>query len=351
MPPNNDICPNPQDYAIVIGINGYSQLQPLAAAQRDATEFAQWLLSLTGGGLCERNLRLIVSPSKLPEVPIDAEPVQKQIDRALYEFGVEENVRIGRRLYFYFAGHGFGPNHDNVGMLMANASDTRLKSNIGLSQYRSFFKENHLFDEVIFFLDCCRDPGFLIETAGPDFTLERPPVPPQIEDFIVLGASYGEKAFARVSGEISERRGVLTQAIMEALQGEPQAANLQGEITTSTLRDYLHRRVVELATDEKLKQKPEVPTLPTRDFIFKTITTTVQVQIFADNAELGGGELILRDGSWEQIATKSVDQANPWIYDLRDVVVPYTVEHLPSRRLKMLKLDEVKGDNNVFRFP
>ena len=42
-------------------------------------------------------------------------------------------------------------------------------------------------------------------------------------DFLVLAAAYGEQAFAPVDVVDGERRGILTKAVLEALNGAPQA--------------------------------------------------------------------------------------------------------------------------------
>jgi len=52
---------NPEDYAIVVGINYYPALRKLKAAEKDATLFAEWLMSPEGGGLPPDNVRLILS--------------------------------------------------------------------------------------------------------------------------------------------------------------------------------------------------------------------------------------------------------------------------------------------------
>lgn len=135
---------NDQDYAVVVGINAYPQLRVLRAAVGDATKFAEWLQLPNGGGLPEKNVRLIVSAETLPTEPLDAKPIQEDIDKALRDFGVEKNQWMGRRLYFYFTGHGIGPNFNNVGMLMAHAAMVRLNYNIGLQNYLDYFHEHVL---------------------------------------------------------------------------------------------------------------------------------------------------------------------------------------------------------------
>jgi hypothetical protein len=362
MPPNGDEDnPVKEDYAIVIGIDDYPQLLPLNSSHNDAAAFAEWLLEPLpgGGGLKPKNLRLIVSPDEDPDNPIDpmeAEPVQKQIDKALRDFGVEKNRPIGRRLYFYFAGHGFGPKFDEVGMLMANAAMKRITSNIGLRKYNSFFHDNHLFDEVVFILDCCRDPGFAtVETAAPGFNLDPPEngAPPSVLDYVVLAASYGEKAFAPLDKPVGERRGLLTKALLEALRGQTRAVDGLGRVTSASITDYVRTRVEELATEASLRQKPQVFRLPDPELVFAIHAKQVNVRIIAP-AGLKG-DLVVRNSIREIVARQSAElstETQPaWEVPLLDVGSNYTVELEGGDLEVILKMDKVKGNGNVFRVP
>ena len=143
---------NPDHYAIVIGIDSYSSLRRLKASGADATRFAAWLKADEGGGLCDKNIAMVLSPATLPANRIDAMPVRDDIDNALIDFGVLRGERLGTRLYFYFAGHAFGPKFNEVCMLMVNASPQLLNRNIGLNQYRDYFHEKAPFDEVVYIL-------------------------------------------------------------------------------------------------------------------------------------------------------------------------------------------------------
>ena len=96
----------PDDYAIVIGLNDYpqfgSQGRPLAGAIEDAERFATWLKDTkTGGGLPQDNCKEILS------TPDPLAPNKLGIDLALGSLITQAKVAGGgRRLYFYFSGHG-----------------------------------------------------------------------------------------------------------------------------------------------------------------------------------------------------------------------------------------------------
>jgi hypothetical protein len=277
------VVPKTDHYAVVIGIDKYSQFRRLRSAVKDATRFAEWLTSCEGGGLPKKNTHLIVSEEEREEEvaasPFRAIPLQTEVDEALAKIGVLSKSRIGSRLYFYFAGHGFGPNFEEVGMLMANAAMERLNSNVGLRPYRHFFRDWGFFDEVIFILDCCRDEFVSVsQTTGPTFTLGQITQPrPPVNDFIVMAAPHGEKAFQAPDAETRVRRGLLTEALLEALK-KAEAADPLGRFTATSLCEYIAKRVPELAgevvdpkTNEPLKQDPAVVP-PQKEIVFGTLS-------------------------------------------------------------------------------
>ena len=350
MPPLTD------HYGIAIGIDTYPALRPLRSSVSDATKFLEWLTDDEGGNVSPDNVRLIKSPANIAADTFDAEPTQKEVDRALRDFGALNGHRIGKRLYFYFAGHGFGPSFDNVGMLMASASMDMLKANIGLRNYRDYFHETGLFDEVIYIIDCCRDNARGEQTASPIFRDQ--PVPDKaarIVDFIALAAGYGEKAFAPVSVVDGERRGILTRAVLDALGGDPKALDPAGRVTAASLQMYLKDRVKEIADDEKLKQIPEMPQDPDPDLVFRVVDTSTVRKLLVHIIAPPGltGELIVRDPRDQRIVgRRPVEQAqeeNPWPLEIVPVT-RYEVENPDSDKIVVLDPAKAKGEPYVFRF-
>jgi len=310
---------NPDHYAIVIGIDSYSQLPALKAARKDASDFMQWLIADEGGGLELKNIKRVFSPDDFPANPSDARPTQIDVEDALTKFGIR-NGKIGKRLYFYFAGHGIGPQFDDVGMLMAHASEQTLKRNIGLRPYRLFFRSSGVFDEIVFFLDCCRDSRPGIATGEPDFTLTPSGNQIDIQDFVLMAAEYGMNAFHAILPGSTEPRGVLTRAILEGLT-KPEAADEQGRFTASSLRNYVKMRVPELTQVPNLKQVPRSdPAELGHEIIFSTIPNsqlkTVKVRITSPAGTVG--DIGLFDGNMNQIAKiNASDITNqPWEHEL-----------------------------------
>ncbi len=313
---------NPDHYAIVIGIDTYSQLRRLRASVADATKFALWLASDEGGGLPDDadHIQTIFSPPTLPSDPFDARPIVQQIDRALSRLGLSKGVRIGKRLYFYFAGHGFGPHFNDVGMLMANAQDPDrlgINYNLGLQPFRIFLQQSEAFDELIFILDCCRDPAVNTDTGKPGIKPGKVGTGVAVRDFVVMAAEYGEKAFQYTDKETGEPRGLLTEALLEGLK-KPEAADALGRFTASSLFNYVEKRISEMGADPKLRQKPrqDYPK-PETEIVFSTIPESQleKVEVWISAAPGYTGELVLKDNSMKVIVRKpaaGLTEANPW---------------------------------------
>jgi hypothetical protein len=265
------VAKNPDHYAIVVGIDRYAQLPNLRTAVKDAAEFARWLSSDTGGGLPKENVAFIVSTPPLPAHPFDARPTQSEIDEALTLFGIEEERRIGKRLYFYFAGHGFGPQFDDVGMLMAPASMDKLVS-ISLRAYRQFLSESGAFNELVFILDCSRVQVDANEPATvPSLPTPKSEKPFGTSEFILMSMTDAE-----TSNEAgSEGRGLLTRAALDGLNGE--SVDASGRVTAESLSSYVRWRVPKLAGGASLRHLPEI-LLPTQEIVFKDAQVEQQSQ-------------------------------------------------------------------------
>jgi uncharacterized caspase-like protein len=321
------------NYAIVVGINHYyhKSVPPLNGAVKDATLFAEWVTSPDGGNVPLKNLELILSTQfKEPENDFDASPLKHHVDRAFEKFGVGQKRRVGSRLYFYFAGHGLGPRFDDVALLMANAARHRLNCNIGVGSYRSSLREAAPFDHMIFFLDCCRDFTEHAMGQGPAFSQGRQPRAQIAKDFIVMGASYGQRSFEPPAPVTHEKRGLLTRALLEGL-GDKKAIDGRGRITAASLKAYLERRVPELATEAGLRQTQEPEILSTQDdleFGRTALIPKIHLRITTDR-EIGG-EVILRAGDFSEIDRRSVAET-PWEVEVAHPGF-YVAEHSLSDR-------------------
>ena len=340
---------NEEDYAIVIGVS-YRGLPPLKATLADATRFMEWLRSPEGGNLPDKNIKAFLSPQPVPTDLDAGRPIGDDISRALTEIGVKwDSKRVGRRLYFYFTGHGLGPRFDDVAMLMGDSGFGRFERNIGLHPYRTRFYDQAPFDEVVIILDCCRDPE-RPPTAGPGPATNNNGPVREIQDFVVLAAPYGEKAFEAIDNDTGDRRGFLTKALLEGLT-DPMRADAEGRFTSSSLREYLVRRVPQLALGIGEEQEPKFE-LPDDVIVFSEGTAPrVLVHIVA-KAGLAG-ELVLRNGNdlreIERRPAADVTKKKPWIKKLvRNS--RYELAHTGSGKTMIFDLSTAKEEPHVVQF-
>ena len=155
-------------------------------------------------------------------------------------------------------------------------------------------------------MDCCRDPVSGILPAEPAFTLPASfSLAPahSVQGFVVMAAAWGDKAFERPISEDDEKAklGVLTNHLIAGLN-DPAAADDEGNITSDTLSHYLKIKM----SGEVIPQKPEF-FCPTDEIILNVIDLpTVTVRIMAPAGLTG--ELVLRDGSFNEIDRRQADQ-------------------------------------------
>lgn len=346
-----------KDYAIVIGIDAYTGLRTLRSAVNDANEFMKWLREEEG----------LDDPGQI--IPIlgdtpyakwtEAKPNGGSVDEALIELGLLKGKKIGRRLYFYFSGHGFTTVDSDVGMALANAALGFLKNSISMRGCHSIFQELRYFDEVIFILDCCREkteypelpstPASSIDFLKSKFPNGAVAAPDPFKDLLVLATSYGDKSLAPVVKEIGERRGLLTIAVLEGLRGK--AALENGDITAASLRAYTEARVKELAGEHKVPQEAQINDSNSRGMVIRNIPTpTVQVKINVSAAIRG--ELILHDKGIRVMAGDLHQNASVWEVSLPKRLAPYFIESTDPVSLRKLDLSQV--DESVpyeFAFP
>jgi len=304
---------NTDDYAIVVGIDNYSSLPRITGAGDDAIKFAEWLQDPDGGSLIPEKIALIL-PSAQP-----SQTLKTKIDEALKRFKIMRRERIGRRLYFYFSGHGFGQ-YDDIGMFMPEATINEANFNVGLRPYKIFLSKWGFWDEVIFILDCCRDPISFAATQEPPFTFQDntiPNLPQQVENFIVLATDHGRQAFSAWDPVTGKKRGILTRAILEGLKDQL-ATDEKGRITAGSLNDYVMTRVEQIAKQHGLTQKAQIFRPSMGDIVFKEGITKMHdigVEIPA-----GVNTLIIRNAKLKQIAQYDLDM-NSGLWQIKYLTV------------------------------
>lgn len=273
---------NKTDRAIVVGISCYPDPEygDLGSPENDAKIFYDWLVSPDGGAVPAENIELILSSNFIPRdlkpgkppfpSPSDALPgvteVQRAFDRLHDKYkanSMKGTNYLGRRLYIYLSGHGFAPSDAEAALLTANAARDRLMYHL-LGRYNAdWFFHAGCFDEVLLFMDCCRqrEPGAPLNMPYKEAT--SPDALTRVKYLYGFATQWSKNARERDFGGVT--RGVFTTALLEGLRGA--AAGPDGKITTNTLSDYLYNHMREFMdppdrNDQSLSNEPDLYSYP-----------------------------------------------------------------------------------------
>ncbi len=253
------------DWAIVVGIRRYPALGDLDGPENDAAEFRDWLVSPEGGGVPPEHVELITTPPEAPADVTSAQPaaarVQAAFDRLLDVSDRNEQdgrgVRIGRRLWVYMAGHGFEPQPELTALLTANATRRRCYHVPG-KEYADWFRRAGMFEELVLFMDCCRETMPRVPPDLPSYVME---LSPHIgTGSWLIGHATKSTRTSREKPIGGKARGVFTTALLAGLRGD--AAEPGGtRVTAASLKSYLYDHMKDWLTPEELDD-PGIPQIP-----------------------------------------------------------------------------------------
>ena len=248
----------PDDYAIVVGIQHYPEYRALQGSAADAKAFAHWLSKDPfGGGLPEDNCKLIVSGPDPPPVPVKA-----QVDDAVGEI-MKASAKGARRFYFYFSGHGMSDDDLDLALCLANWSSSRRSAAMSYTGYFKFFIKLGNFKEVVFLLDCCRVREISVHGADPEHNVVKTSkAAGGVSTLTAFAAEAGDPAYEaklaelEAQGRHSTAYGHFTEALLEALRGG--AAGPQNGVTSQRLEEYVKKRTAEIAEKHEHRQDARV---------------------------------------------------------------------------------------------
>ena len=244
-----------EDYAVVVGVTHYQGLKVLKGADKDARVFEKWLIDPVGGKVPAGNCRLILS-SDNPLMP-----VQDSIDEVFGTFlnGFEANGTAGRRLYFYFSGHGLGVLWDETALVLPKWTKIMRNTALSSSAYLRELVHTGKFEEVYFFLDCCRNRVVGANGRPPAFGNAKPAAGAgSCASYIFSATEFENEAFEAImqpgNGSLDNERtrGLFTQTLIDGLNG---AAADGAQVTAASLRTYIHRTLPETAKSVNKVQK------------------------------------------------------------------------------------------------
>jgi len=276
--------PQPDDYAIVVGINDYdprtNPLRQLQGCVNDAQFFVQWLLDPLGGGLDpsppkqsfkpDWRIKTFFSPAPTPQpdlgILLDFKPTRDSIEDAMIELVrcLRNTGRpVGRRLYLWFSGHGVTPQREanECAALMANAHEEAPGRNIPGVRFADFCRTAGMFNEVVLFMDCCRGYSGLNDTSLSFITDIRNGTPTQNECYgfaTATSSTAREMMLPDPDGQNPGHRsiqGVFAHSVIDGLYRA--ADRSQGDaITPASLERFVKARMRELQGEAQLPDFP-----------------------------------------------------------------------------------------------
>jgi hypothetical protein len=231
------------DHAVVVGIERYESLDDLAGPENDAAAVIEWLRDPDGGDVPQSHIHTVTSSCFEATCRPGCDDVYAPFKPLVTSGLASDPEPIGRRLYIYMAGHGFGPAMREASLLTANAGASA-SFNVSGGKVADLFSERGYFEEVVLFMDCCRDPD-LAATEGvlPFDRVSSGGTPARW----FYGFAAGYRSRAREKPIDGMTRGLFTVAVLEALGA--------GASTSSELRTLVRERMIELM-DEDDYQKP-----------------------------------------------------------------------------------------------
>lgn len=317
---------NSQDWAIVVGVNSYPGITNLQGPENDAQRFYDWLTSPKGGAipvtnppgenLAPGNQAILIKSSDFPASAnaSTAKPTQIEINAAfdyLYNAAVKNlddkgRTRIGRRLYLYFAGHGFIPsfgtvsNPHDAALFTANAAYDIPGNHISGRPYAHLFFNSGVFGEIILLMDCCRDdnPNCPPNTAPYKVLKGTPPDLVDRSYFFGFGTKWNRQAHEREMDD-GKWHGVFTTALLAGLSGA--AADVDtGDITARRLIGYLYNYMKTYFSNQDrnnpdMEKEPEllfVPQIEDENFVITKLAAAPKFSVTVKlSNELSGQQI------------------------------------------------------------
>jgi hypothetical protein len=319
---------NPNDYALVIGIEKYPDWNQgrknLQGPVADAEMFFTWLKDKTnGGGLPPENIELVVTQ----DVPGQNRPapIGQDISDALKKITMKVVLKdqgSPHRFYLFYSGHGHTvPSRPrDTNLCMAPFSEDRFGLSEALSLEDILGKVTNCLApaELLVFLDCCR--SVIVSAAGVDTTFAC--VTPEaaagdVREAILYATLRFRGAFE--GGDVV--RGHFSRALIDGLNG---LAQVNGQVTLESLRSYLKKEVPNLSNTDNHFQ--EVELAGSAELMGAVLGTPRQEAVVSIHfSPQRSGDIILENGDLE-VVRQGDASTGPWDltlgrgkYSLRDV--------------------------------
>lgn len=241
--PSVRLAERPDDYALVVGIEKYSELPDATFAERDAEAVKDHFLAL---GFPSRNV-VLLSGEKAG---------YKSIEKFV-ETWLARNVDEKSRVFFYFSGHGAPDVKSGESYLVPWDGDAAFLENTGYPLKRLYRKLGELkAAEVFVALDACFSGAggrsVLAKGARPLVTTVAMSAAPS-NKLVVLAAAGSEQ----VTSSLDEQgHGTFTYYFLKGLSGA--AKDASGAVTAEGLHSYLKPKVEDAARRQNRAQEPVI---------------------------------------------------------------------------------------------
>lgn len=325
------------DFAIVVGVRRYPRIKPpvpgnphdLEGPDQDATDVYNWLTDPRKGAVPgNQALRVRSQDFPNPFLSVDrAQPDERDLEGAFRWLltKMRPDGRIGRRLYLYFSGHGFGTERNNGGIYTATA-DPIARDHFYASGWFKWFYDAAFFKEYVLWFDACMTKIFVPAPRLPSLAPQIHPDAADAQVFTVFAARHPRKAVERIMPD-GKVHGIFTHTLLKGLNGEA-ADPVSKDIDTQSLRKYLreHMRLwmsEEDIADPDVSNEPDFG--PTDHIVFGHFTRS-QWQIrfmFPQSAE--GSRVRVEFGPFVEVASGTV-QNGTWQTPLDNGIYRLVVE-------------------------
>ncbi len=251
--PKHHLAENPDDFAIVVGIEKYSNDLPDAQfAERDAQAMRDHLLAL---GYPERNVKFLAG----------SRAVRSSLEAYLEDW-LPRNVKADSRVFFYFSGHGAPAPESGQAYLVPWDGNPNFLDKTGYPVKKLYADLNALkVKQVIVALDSC------FSGAGGRSLLpegSRPLV--NNADMAVAGGGkimlFAAASPKEITSTLKEQgHGLFTYYFLKGLDGAAQDAS--GSVTPRGLFSYLKPKVQDAASRQNRDQTPVLDGMTTGDIV------------------------------------------------------------------------------------
>jgi hypothetical protein len=234
----------PHDYALVVGVEAYSNLPPAEFAESDAHEVSEALGAL---GVPEENIVVLTG----------AKASLSEISKYVEEW-LPKQTSADSRVYFYFSDHGAPDVKDGSAYLMPVDGDSAFVKSTGFPLTRLYAALGNLpARHVVAILDSCFSGagGRSVVAAG-----ARPLVSVRLPESVpsklsILAASGSDE----IAGSLpSSGHGLFSYYLLKGLSGA--ADEKGGHVTLAELHAYVRKHVI---IDARRQNREQAPTLST----------------------------------------------------------------------------------------